>query len=64
METPAVILSIVASILSIVATIVALISKKETQQLRDVYKKNQFFIKGDNNIQVGGSNNKVSAHDR
>ena len=69
-ETLAVILSIVASILSIAATIVALKSKKETQQLCDIYKDNQLFIKGDKNIQVGGDiqvgggNNKVNTHDR
>lgn len=64
MEMLEIVLSIIASILSIVATIIAFKSKREVENLRDLYEGNKLTASGNGNTQVMGTSNRVNANDR
>lgn len=64
MEMIEIVLSIIASILSIVATIIAFRSKREVENLRDLYEGNKLTVSGNGNTQVMGTSNRVNANDR
>lgn len=64
MEMLEIALSIIASILSIVAAIIAFKSKREVENLRELYEGNKLAASGNGNTQVMGTSNWVNANDR
>lgn len=59
-EMADIILSIVASVLSIVAAVIAFKSKKEVDNLRDLYESNKQVAYGTMNTQVMGTDVQVN----